>query len=107
MTQKKVNPFTFESGIFNSDLFVGHYNFTGSNYYQHSEHSQFIIKVCERKNQTKNKPPLYIVSKSSDKEFPFLSSLYPTQLENCFIAEINRQYFKVTRNEDSLTIDKK
>jgi hypothetical protein len=104
--QKKELASTYESGIFNPDLFVGHYNFTGSNYYQHQTHSHFI-KLCERKTLTKNKPPLYIVSKSADKGFMFLSSLYPTQLENCFIAEINRQYFKLTKSDESLTIDKR
>jgi len=106
MTQKKEIHSILESGIFNPDLFTGQYSFTGSNYYQHQTHSHFI-KLCERKILTKNKPPFYIVSKSIDKGFQFLSSLYPTKVENCYIAEINRHYFKVVKNDETLIIDKK
>ena len=94
------------SGNLNFVNFVGHYTATGSNYYQHSTTSE-LIKVCERKQPTAIKPRLYLVSKTIDGRFPFLSSLYPQSKENTFTAEINRIYYNVVVTDESIEVTSK
>lgn len=106
MEQKNKKFGDLPNTILNTDLFTGQYVATGGNYYQHTTHSH-LIKVCTRKLQTKNKPPLYIVSRSADGQFPFLSSLYPQPIKDTFIAEINRIYFNVTISENAINVSKK
>jgi hypothetical protein len=86
--------------------FHGNYTATGGNYYQHSTTSE-LIKVCERKQPTANKPRLYLVSKTIDGRYPFLSSLYPQPNGNTLTAEINRVYFNVELTEEQITITRK
>lgn len=86
--------------------FSGNYTATGGNYYQHTTTSE-LIKVCQRKQPTANKPTLYLVSKTIDGRYPFLSSLYQQTTPNTFTAEINRVYYNVVMDTDSLTITQK
>lgn len=106
MEQKKINKSGFQNISFTADLFTGHYNSTGGNYYQHSTTSE-LIKVCERKQPTANKPRLYLVSKTIEGQYPFLSSLYPQGKENMFTAEIQRKYFNIELTQEALIITKK
>jgi hypothetical protein len=106
MEQKNKKFGALPNVILNTDHFTGQYVATGGNYYQHTTHLH-LIKVCERKTQTKNKPPLYVVSRSIDGQFPFLSSLYPQPKKDTFIAEINRIYFYVTISENTINVTKK
>lgn len=91
---------------FTVDQFTGHYDSKGGNYYQHSTTFE-LIKVCERKQGTAYKPKLYIVSKTIEGKFPFISSLYPQSTSNMFTAEINRVYFNVEVTSENINITKK
>ena len=106
MVQKKEINSTSSSGNLQPEHFSGNYTSIGGNYFQHSELFH-IVKVCERKKLTANKPPLYIVSKTIDNKFNFISSLYPLPLPNTYTAEVSRKYFKVVKTDLTLTIHQK
>lgn len=106
MEQKKGINSTSSSGNLQPEHFSGNYTAIGGNYFQHSELFH-IVKVCERKKLTANKPPLFMIYKTIEGKFHFISSLYPVPIPNTYTAEINRFYFKVDKTETSLIISKK
>jgi hypothetical protein len=81
---------------------VGDYQKEGSNYY-YNQSNDFLLKVCERKQHTRLKPKIYLVNRTQDNKFNFISSLYPNEQGN-YIAEYQKIYYNVTLNETSLTI---
>jgi hypothetical protein len=74
--------------------FKGSYTDQGSNYFQ-NQTTNLLIKVCARLEYTALKPRVYLMSKTNDGKFVFLSSMYPMQLENNYKVEIQRKYFSV------------
>lgn len=106
MEQKKEINSTSSSGNLQPEHFSGNYSSIGGSYFQHSELFH-IVKVRERKKLTTNKPPLFMIYKTIEGEYKFISSLYPVPIPNTYNAEINGIYFKVIKSETSLIISKK
>lgn len=94
------------SGIYPLSHLVGQYTHQGNKYYLNST-TDLLIKVCERKQPTALKPRLYIVSKTVDGKYPFISSLYPQSLDNTYTAEYSRKYFNVVMVDGSINITAK
>jgi hypothetical protein len=97
---------TFTSANCTPIQFIGQYTAQGGKYYQNST-TNLLIKVCERKQPTALKPRLYLVSKTIEGQFPFISSLYPQSKEDHYTAEINRKYFNVVMTEETINISDK
>lgn len=91
---------------FRPDQFTGTFTATGKQYFENIQ-TGILLKVCERKQPTQLKPPKYIVSRSTDGKFTFISSLYPTDQDNKFTAELQRVYFTVTLDTDKLIVSPK
>lgn len=85
--------------------FIGTFTASGGKYFENS--NGLLIKLCERKQATQVKPLQYVVTRSDSGTFTFLSSLYPTDQENTFTAEIQRQYFTVILEQDKITVSPK
>jgi hypothetical protein len=94
MTQKNSNALESASKNFNVPNFVGTYTNSGQTYYQNNT-TGLVVKVCERKEPTALKPRLYLVERTQDGRFPFLSSLYPRKESDTYTAEIGKVYFIV------------
>lgn len=90
---------------FQPALFVGTFTASGGKYFENP--NGLLIKLCERKQATQVKPIYYVVTRSDSGTFTFLSSLYPTDQENTFTAEIQRQYFSVIIDQDKLIVSPK
>lgn len=86
--------------------FIGTYSTAGQNYYQHNS-TALLIKVCERKQPTALKPRKYVMHRTADGKFQFLTSLYPGNSHDTYKAEIARVYFIVTFTQDTLTVCQK
>jgi hypothetical protein len=84
----------------------GEYLSQGGNYYLNTS-SSLLLKICERKQSTVLKPHFYIVQRTQDAKFVFISSLYPQAVPNTFVVEKNRQYFIVTKEGETLNISAK
>ena len=74
--------------------FSGNYTDQGSNYFQ-NQTTNLLIKVCTRLEYTALKPRVYLMSRTNEGKFVFLSSMYPMKLENNYKVEIQRKYFNV------------
>jgi len=92
--------------VFAPALFLGTYSKTGQQYYQHSS-TDLLIKVCDRKQPTALKPRKYVMHRTADGKFNFLTSLYPGNDPDTFTAEIARVYFTVNLSADNLTVSLK
>jgi hypothetical protein len=75
----------------------------GSKPYFFNKENDLLFKVCERKEHTRLKPKIYLVNRTQDNKFNFISSLYPNEQGN-YIAEYQKIYYNVTLTETSLTI---
>jgi hypothetical protein len=106
MYKHTTNKITPASEILQPGQFIGHYTSQGGNYYQNTT-SNLLIKVCERKQPTALKPRLYVVNRTADGKFPFVSSLYPQPQQSKFTAEINRTYFNVEMTDQDIIITQK
>ena len=103
MIQNNNSKETPATGNFTPEQFAGHYTSTGQTYYQNNT-SGYLVKLCERKQPTALKPRLYLVQRTADGKFPFLSSLYPRVEKDTYTAEIKRVYFIVEFNQDTLNV---
>jgi hypothetical protein len=83
---------------------TGVYQKDGPNYFFNKE-NDLLFKVCERKEHTRLKPKIYLVNRTQDNKFNFISSLYPNEQGN-YIAEYQKIYYNVTLTETTLTIKK-
>jgi hypothetical protein len=90
---------------FQPHQFIGTFTASGGKYFENS--NGLLIKLCERKQSTQVKPIHYVVTRSDSGTFAFLSSLYPTNQQNTFTAEIQRQYFTVVLEQDKITVSPK
>jgi hypothetical protein len=106
MEQNYINNLELSKDSFNIGLFTGQYVNQGGEYYLNQQ-TQLLIKVCERKQPTTIKPRFYVVHRTQDNKFVFISSLYPQELENTFIAENRKQYFIVKKEGQSINITAK
>lgn len=97
---------TFTSANCTPIQFIGQYTTQGGKYYQNTT-TNLLIKICERKQPTALKPRLYVVSKTIEGQFPFITSLYPQPKEDHYTAEIDRKYFNVCLTEETITITQK
>ena len=86
--------------------FIGTYSTAGLNYYQHNS-TALLIKVCERKQPTALKPRKYVMHRTADGKFQFLTSLYPGNSQDTYTAEIARVYFVVNFTQDTVTVSQK
>ena len=85
--------------------FVGTYTPKGNGYYQNND-SNLLIKVCTRKQATVLKPVLYIVQRTEDNKYPFLTSLYPyPDKPGIYKAEIQRKYYVVNYSGETLNVN--
>lgn len=84
-----------ETQVLPREQFPGNYTIQGSNYFQ-NQSNNLLIKVCTRLQETQLKPKFYLMNRTPDGKFVFLSSLYPTGiLTNTYKVEIQRKYFTV------------
>ena len=72
--------------------FCGTYTAQSSQYFQNNI-TNLLVKVCERKNANALKPTKYLMARSEDGKFKYLTSLYPRH--SVHIAEINGVFFTV------------
>jgi hypothetical protein len=72
--------------------FCGTYTAQSSQYFQNNT-TNFLVKVCERKNPNALKPTKYLMARSEDGKFKYLTSLYPRNGVN--IAEMGGKFFVV------------
>jgi hypothetical protein len=72
--------------------FCGTYTAQSSQYFQNNS-TNFLVKVCERKNPNALKPTQYLMSRSEDGKFKYLTSLYPRH--GVHVAEINGVFLTV------------
>lgn len=101
---KSLNP---ESQNFNSDQFSGIYTEKGNGYFQNND-SSLLVKVCARNVSTPLKPRFYVMHRTNQGRFEFLTSLYPKPgKSDLFIAEIQHRYYVVNYTGDTLKIDSK
>lgn len=95
---------------FDCSLFTGHYRQEGeSGLYFINDSSGLLVKLCERKEYTPLRPQHYLMQRTNDGKFTFLTSLYPDVSQPIYTAEIQRQYFSVVIGQDgtSMTIKRK
>lgn len=78
-----------------ADLFTGHYTTEGTSGAYFKNSNGFLIKVCERKEYTPLRPRLYLMNRTDDGKFKYLTSLYPIAPET-YRAEIHGRYFSVS-----------
>lgn len=83
--------------------FLGNYSTAGQQYYQNNS-TDLLIKICERKQPTAFKPRKYVMHRTADGKFNFLTSLYPGNDQDTYTAEIQRVYFTVNMTAESLTV---
>lgn len=88
---------------FNPAEFAGHYTPTGGSYFQNNT-SGLLVKVCTRVKQEKHKPREYIMHRTPDGQFRFLTSLYPQPDPDTYRAEVQRHYFTVHYTPDGLQV---
>ena len=72
--------------------FCGTYTAQNEQYFQNNT-TNFLVKVCERKNPNALKPTKYLMARSEDGKFKYLTSLYPRNGVN--IAEMGGKFFVV------------
>jgi hypothetical protein len=106
MEQNYIKNLELSKDSFNIGLFTGQYVNQGGEYYLNQQ-TQLLIKICERKQPTAIKPRFYVVHRSIDNKFLFISSLYPQATENTFIAENSKQYFVVKKDGQIINITAK
>lgn len=88
---------------FKPDLFSGIYISKGGNHWLNQD-TNIHIKICQRKTPTLKAPPQYIVVVTPDKQYPYISSMYPTEQANVFTIEHQRYYFTVSLGSEMLSI---
>jgi hypothetical protein len=84
---------------------IGQYTAESKQYY-HNNTTNLLVKVCQRNEPTRFKPKLYLVSRTTDNKYVFISSLYP-QDNGQYIAEVDKVYMDVCLTDKTLTIIKK
>ena len=72
--------------------FCGTYTAQNEQYFQNNT-TNFLVKVCERKNPNALKPTKYLMTRDENGKFTYLTSLYPRNGVN--IAEMGGKYFVV------------
>lgn len=88
---------------FKPDLFSGIYIGKGGGHWLNQD-TDIHIKVCQRKTPNPKTPMQYIVMVTPDKQYPYISSLYPTDQANVFTIEYKRYYFTVSVGSELLSI---
>jgi hypothetical protein len=83
---------------------IGQYTAESKEYY-HNTTTDLLIKVCKRNQPTRFKPKLYIVTRTIENKYIFISSLYPQPNGN-YTAEVDKVYMNVCLSEKTLTIIK-
>lgn len=106
MEQNYNNNLELSKDSFNIGLLKGQYVSEGGDYYLNQQ-TQLLIKLCERKQPTAFKPRFYIVHRTKDNKFIFISSLYPQDIENTYIAENSKHYFFIKKEGQSINITAK
>jgi len=72
--------------------FCGTYTAQNLQYFQNNT-TNFLVKVCERKNPNALKPTMYLMTRDMNGKFTYLTSLYPRQ--GIHLAEIKGLHFIV------------
>ena len=73
-------------------FFVGTYTAQSGQYFQNTK-TNFLVKLCERKNPNALKPTMYLMTRDMNGKFTYLTSLYPRQ--GTHLAEIKGLHFIV------------
>jgi len=85
--------------------FAGSYQLEGqSGDYFLNPASGLLVKVCERKEHTPLRPRLYLMHRTSEGRFQYLTGLYPLAEADTYRAELDRRYYVVTLTPDALNI---
>lgn len=88
-----------------SAAFAGSYQLEGQsgNYFLNAA-SGLLVKVCERKEHTPLRPRLYLMHRTSEGGFRYLTGLYPLSEPDTYRAELNGLYYLVTVTPEALNI---
>ena len=85
--------------------FAGSYQLEGQsgNYFLNAA-SGLLVKVCERKEHTPLRPRLYLMHRTAEGRFQYLTGLYPLAEDDTYRAELNGLYYLVKIAPDALII---
>jgi hypothetical protein len=75
--------------------FAGHFSPEGTSGAYFKNTHGLLVKVCERKEFTPLRPRLYLMHRTDDGQFRYLTSLYPMPSADMYRAEIAGRYFSV------------